>query len=543
MAAMRLLRCRSKIAALVAILACAVPQAAGQSQVESLVSPGSSSERVDPQEVVEAAVASFAATVAERLALENRRVGEPIDHAADIAEARRTEIGTEFIDDFQERLTRSVTQLQGDGLLYAREVSLDFEDIRESSLQELEELVAAIHRDIRPPPQHDDFDSDWDHVVALAQYTVLDRNPWHAWARLLASVLLGFALAAAVLKASKVTVDASDAPFQHSVRSTISSLHSPLYVLCAAGGLAAGLESVWLPPDFGEPAKTTIMVLIVIAAFWVLWRLSTAATRRVGEWAMPAGESPGQQVLEIVRKVLRLVLILVFIIIGAELLFDTDLTALAAGLGIIGLAVTLAAQDTLKDLFAAVTLHVNSPFGLGDLVRFGGYLGHVEEVGFRMSRLRTLDGHLVTIPNAKLVSDAVENLTARRSTRHRFRLDLPYDTPLDRVSEAVEITRDVIQSTGDIAEDSDVQVHFDELGAHSLRLLVQYYCNTSDYWQAKKIATDVDLALIERFRAADIDFAFPTQTLHLVGIDGDVSENGPPADDVPDDDPTPRAAD
>lgn len=86
---------------------------------------------------------------------------------------------------------------------------------------------------------------------------------------------------------------------------------------------------------------------------------------------------------------------------------------------------------------------------------------------------------------------------------------------MERLSEAVEIVREVITSAGELDPDQEVQVHLDEFGPHCLRLLVQYHYQSGDYWAAKRKATEIDLALVERFREREIEFAFPTQTLHV----------------------------
>lgn len=217
-------------------------------------------------------------------------------------------------------------------------------------------------------------------------------------------------------------------------------------------------------------------------------------------------------------KVLRLGLIVAFVALAVEVVFGADLTTFLAGLGILGIVVTLAAQDTLEDLFAALTIHPNRPFLLGDLVRFAGHFGSIEEIGFRVTRIRTLDGHLVTVPNAKLVSEPVENVGARPHIRRRFHLDLPYDTPVESISTAVEAVRTA--NAGSLAPGEGVQVHFDMFGPHSLDLLVQYHDESGDYWAAKENATDVDLAIVESLRKERIHFAFPTRTVHVVPGEG-----------------------
>lgn len=496
--------------------------------------------------MVEAATESFRDAVERRLGLLDDVEPTP-DTLAELPRVEREALRDDFVERFERGATRRVQELRGDGLLEAAEASAALSDERELRLESVADVLDALAVGKPPPPRRRDFDDVWSFLRASVRYVAVERNDWRDWAILVGAVLAGFGAALGVLKLSKAGLgEHGGSRLRRSLRTAVKRLHGPLYVMFAAGGLALGMNAVWLPSPVSGPTWIALQALIFLAVFWVGWRFTSAVTERVGDWATPEGESPGEQVLEIARKLLRLGLIVLFLFVGVELIFGTDLTALVAGLGIVGLGVTLAAQDTLKDLIAAVTLHVNRPFVRGDKIRYAGFFGAIEDIGFRMTRLRTLDGHLVTVPNAKLVSDAVENVDARPYIRRRFQIDLPYDTPVERISRAVDLVRETIEGIDglDGADDPQgergVQVHFDELGPHSLKLLVQYYYEEGDYWAAKAKDTEVDLALVERFREEDLDFAFPTQTLHVHRENGDAD---PEADEEPAEDPDERDAD
>jgi MscS family membrane protein len=142
---------------------------------------------------------------------------------------------------------------------------------------------------------------------------------------------------------------------------------------------------------------------------------------------------------------MRLIARIIVIIFGAIYLVRAisgkPLSALLAGLGIGGLAVALAAQDTLKNFFGSIMIMLDKPFTVGQRVTFGGYDGTVEEIGFRSTRVRTLTGHVVTIPNEKIATDSVENIARRPSIRRLTNITITYDTPLDKVQKAVTITK------------------------------------------------------------------------------------------------------
>lgn len=166
-----------------------------------------------------------------------------------------------------------------------------------------------------------------------------------------------------------------------------------------------------------------------------------------------------------------------------------------------------------KNIIASFTIFGDQPFVLGDLVQYEEHLGKVETIGFRSTKIRRFDGHLVTIPNARLVSGHIENVGARPHIRRRFHLDLPYDTPPEKVSEARELLHEILDDKDCWPEDFAPKVEFIEFGAYSLRLLVEYRQQPPDYWGAFRRDTEINLEILGRFRDAGIEFAFPSQTV------------------------------
>jgi MscS family membrane protein len=187
--------------------------------------------------------------------------------------------------------------------------------------------------------------------------------------------------------------------------------------------------------------------------------------------------------------------------------------------------VSLAAQGPIKNLFGSVTVVLDRPFGLGDRIKFEDKDGVVEVMGFRSTKLRTLDGHLVTIPNSKLIEDVVENITARPYLRRRFSVTITYDTPPDKVEQAVEIIQGILAEPF-MVESFDLvefppRVSFNDFNADSLNILVVYWYQLNvegrDFWTFNDQAQQFNMKLLRAYNDAGIDFAFPTQTLHLAG--------------------------
>jgi MscS family membrane protein len=227
------------------------------------------------------------------------------------------------------------------------------------------------------------------------------------------------------------------------------------------------------------------------------------------------------QLVPLVRKSLRVFVVVVFSLFIAENVFGANIGTWLAGLGIAGLAVSLAAQDSIKNVFGSITIILDQPFQQGDVINFTGTLGTIEEIGFRSTRLRTHQGTLVTIPNSKLTDTPVENITARPNIRRMFSITITYDTPLAKIEQAVQIVRDIlaqpdIQSAFNM-EKFPPRVYFDELNADSLNIKVFYWFHPAVYWDYLEHAQRFNLRLMQRFEEAGIDFAFPSRTLYLAG--------------------------
>jgi MscS family membrane protein len=230
-----------------------------------------------------------------------------------------------------------------------------------------------------------------------------------------------------------------------------------------------------------------------------------------------------QQLAPMIRKTLRSVLVMLGLLYIVQNVFGGQIETWLAGLGIAGLAFSLAAQDSLKNIFGSITILVDRPFRVGESIKYAGYDGTVEEIGFRSTRLRTASGNLVTIPNSSIVNEAIENAGRRPYIRREFNVTIACDTPCGRILQAVEILRGILEEFGIRepihprigAEVLRPRVHFNEFNADSFNLQVIYWYAppaSSDYLAH---AQRVNLRILEEFEKAGIELAFPTQTLVL----------------------------
>lgn len=220
-------------------------------------------------------------------------------------------------------------------------------------------------------------------------------------------------------------------------------------------------------------------------------------------------------VVPMVRKTLKVAIVVLILVQIAQVLSDKPITSILAGLGVGGLAVALAAQDAIKNFFGSLIIFADKPFELGEFVNISDYKGIIEEVGFRSTRIRTLSGHLVTIPNGELASQMIENISKRPYIKRTVEIGVTYDTSLDKLEEAKSILSEILSQNPHSHKDFPPRIYFKDFNSSSLDLIAIYWFYSNDYWAYMKYSDDVNTSILKRFNEAKIDFAFPTQTLYV----------------------------
>lgn len=251
----------------------------------------------------------------------------------------------------------------------------------------------------------------------------------------------------------------------------------------------------------------------MIALFWGLARGVDGALAFVESsgWAKTHPSSRG-----LVTFGGRLAKLLV-VALGAITLLSTfgfPITSLVAGLGLGGLAVGLAAQKTLENVFGGVSLAFDEPFRQGDFVKIDDVVGNVEAIGLRSTRVRTLDRTLVAIPNGKLADSRVECFTARDRIRLACTLGLVYATTADELRDVLARLERVLREHPKIWPDA-VVVRFAGFGASSLDVDVMAWFQVTDYGEFQAIRQEVLLSFMAAVEAAGSSFAFPSRTVYL----------------------------
>jgi len=256
--------------------------------------------------------------------------------------------------------------------------------------------------------------------------------------------------------------------------------------------------------------------IIVLAVAWFVFKLVDIVEIFLKRWTATTETLLDDQLVPILRKTLRVFVVIVAFLFVAQNIFDWNIGALVAGLGIGGLAFALAAKDMLANLFGSVTIFSDRPFQLGDRVVIQGHDGMIEEVGFRSTRLRLLTGHQVVIPNAVVANEAIENITRRPYIKRVLDVTVTYDTSPEMIQRGVAILNEMLEARkGAFAPDQPPRVYFSDFNAASLNIQVYYWFTPPDWWEYLAFNHEFNMELLRRFNEEGIEFAFPTQTLYL----------------------------
>jgi len=293
----------------------------------------------------------------------------------------------------------------------------------------------------------------------------------------------------------------------------------PIRLLLLAIAIYATQEILKLPSSTDRMIEimTNVVGTLVVVIF--LYRMLDVIEYELTRFVKREDNEFDMNFVQMVRIVAKVLVVLFGSIYLLKAATGKPMTTLLAGLGIGGLAVALAAQDTLKNLFGSFMIMVDKPFKVGDRVVVEGADGFVEEIGFRSTRLRTFPGHLVSIPNEKMASVSLENIGRRPSIRRYSNITITYDTPVEKVERAVSIIKEILKDHEGMDPDYPPQVFFNEFNDTSLNIAMFYWFHPPDYWEATRFAEQVNLRIMRAFEAEGIEFAFPTTTTYLAQDD------------------------
>lgn len=267
-------------------------------------------------------------------------------------------------------------------------------------------------------------------------------------------------------------------------------------------------------PDFVNVWLGRVYYLLII--FNVAWLITRLFDALLEEYLVPAAERSENDLddvlLPIVRKGVKFAVWSIAVIVGLNNA-GYDVGALIAGLGIGGLAFALAAQDSVANLFGGFTIFTDKPFTINDRIVINGIDGVVKEIGIRSTRIQTLEGRMVTIPNKIFSGSPIENITSEPSRKVVLNLGLTYQMTDEQLEQAITILNGIAEKHQDLIETNTLK-SFNAFGDFALNIMFIYYIKKqSDILETQ---TKMNLSIYKEFNAAGLDFAYPTQTLYNI---------------------------
>jgi len=254
-----------------------------------------------------------------------------------------------------------------------------------------------------------------------------------------------------------------------------------------------------------------MQTLIIISFTWIILRIVDFGGLILLQRAALTESKTDDQVIPFVKESVKIIvcIIALFSILGA--VYNMNITSLIAGLGIGGLAIALAAKESLENLLGSFTIFFDKPFIIGDLIKVGNVEGNVEKIGFRSTRIRTLEKTFVTVPNKKLVDTELDNLTNREIRRVKFDFGLRVDTPPETMHQVINEIRLCINNHPMRFE--EVSVHLFELGSSAINIRVIYFVNAADWNTYMDMRQDINFNIIDIVKGNGAKFAYPTQSV------------------------------
>ncbi|MEI6815852.1 MAG: mechanosensitive ion channel family protein [Bacteroidota bacterium] len=247
---------------------------------------------------------------------------------------------------------------------------------------------------------------------------------------------------------------------------------------------------------------------MTLSVTWVIFRIVDFSGYVNIHRSVNIEANNNDQLITFVRDGIKILVSLVCLIFILGVIFHLNITSLITGLGIGGLAVALAAKETIENLLGSFTIFLDKPFKQGDLVRVGEITGNVERIGFRSTRIRTLEKSFVTIPNKKMVDTGLDNLSLRSTRRASFNIALTYDTTIEQIKSIVKDLK-IYLDTNPQTKNDECRIRFFEFGPNSLNIMVLYFVNTMEYDVYLMVREDVNYKIMEIVKHHHAEFAFP----------------------------------
>ncbi len=340
---------------------------------------------------------------------------------------------------------------------------------------------------------------------------VLDQdNIW--WQILIAALIILFALLLRGLFTRVVFI--LILRFTHKTktdldRAVIMAFEGPLKSLIMAIGIYLALYYLPLPPAFMLFVSNLFRSAVIIMIAWGFYNLvGGEAYTQVSEKV-----NLDYSLALFASKALRVIVISLAVVIIAQE-WGYDVSGLVAGLGLGGLAISLAAKDALSNVFGGIVIVLDKPFAVGDWILTPSVEGTVEEMSLRSSRVRTFANALVTVPNAVLANEAITNWTRMQKRRVSFHLGVTYTTSRQQLQNCVNRIKDLLENHPEVHPDL-IMVRFDQFGSSSLDIFIYFFTYTKVWTEFLAVKEEINFKIMEILEDEGVSVAFPSRSIYF----------------------------
>ncbi len=258
----------------------------------------------------------------------------------------------------------------------------------------------------------------------------------------------------------------------------------------------------------------TYQIAVVSSITWIFLRLIDFLGLIMMYRASLTESKADDQLVPFFKEALKVVLVIFSVFFMMGTIFKLNVASLIAGLGIGGLAIALAAKESLENLLGSFTIFLDKPFVIGDLIKSNGVEGNVEKIGFRSTRIRTVEKSFVTIPNKKLVDTELDNLSLRVQRRAKFNVGLTYETKPEQLKKIVSEIQAFIKDHPHTLSD-ETRVRMYEFDTSSINIMVLYFVDTLEYDVYLDVRQEINYKIMDIVAENGSDFAYPTTTVFV----------------------------
>ncbi len=289
----------------------------------------------------------------------------------------------------------------------------------------------------------------------------------------------------------------------------------PVGWLFPLAGFAAAFSVLPLPtePNVRGFVFNVLSVLLGVGLIWFLYRCVDVLVDHLTQMAQRTESKLDDQLVPLIRKALKLTIGAIGFVWVVQLL-GYSVSSLIAGLGLGGLAVALALQDTLANFFGSIVIFLDRPFAVGDWIKLSDVEGTVESIGFRSTRVRTWPATLVSIPNKTVANTTIDNWSKMPKRRVMQTVGVTYETNAEQMEQAVSAIRDILVNDEGV-DQKFIVVRFTDFGDSSLNILVYYFTKAVSFADYTETKERVNLAIMRTLKNMGLSIAFPSRTVYF----------------------------